>query len=139
MPSPPASVTRSAVSSIVSGRSISERCSRVVRPVQYTVAPASPSATAMPRPAPRVAPATSATRPSNVPATRGRLRCAPWTPRPTAPTAASGGRGRGSAPGGAGGGGRAGGGGGGGGGGDPHQPPGGGAGGSPPPRRLGGG
>jgi hypothetical protein len=31
--------------------------------VQTTVAPASPSATAMPRPAPRVAPATTATRP----------------------------------------------------------------------------
>ena len=35
----------------------------VVRPVQYTVAPAAPSWTAIPRPAPRVAPATSATRP----------------------------------------------------------------------------
>ena len=33
------------------------------RPVQYTVAPAAPSCTAMPRPAPRVAPATSATLP----------------------------------------------------------------------------
>ena len=37
----------------------------MVRPVQYTVAPASPSATAVPRPAPRVAPATSATLPSS--------------------------------------------------------------------------
>ena len=37
----------------------------VVRPVQYTVAPAAPSWTAMPRPAPRLAPATSATLPSS--------------------------------------------------------------------------
>lgn len=58
MPRPPAAVTRSAVSSIVSGRFIGERPSRVVRPVQYTVAPRAPSSTAMPRPAPRVAPAT---------------------------------------------------------------------------------
>ena len=65
MPSPPAAVTSSAVSSIVSGRSTSERCSRVLRPVAYTVAPASPSATAMPRPPPRVAPLTSATLPFN--------------------------------------------------------------------------
>ena len=36
---------------------------RLLRPVQMTVAPASPSAAAMPRPAPRVAPATTATRP----------------------------------------------------------------------------
>ena len=34
MPSPPAAVTSSAVSSIVSGRSTSERRSRVLRPVQ---------------------------------------------------------------------------------------------------------
>lgn len=61
MPRPPASVTRPAVSSIVSGRSYSERQARVVRPVTYTVAPAAPSSMAMPRPAPRVAPATSAT------------------------------------------------------------------------------
>ena len=67
MPVPPAASTSSAVSSIVSGRSYSERCARVLRPVQYTVAPASPSATAMPRPAPRVAPATSATLPFNGP------------------------------------------------------------------------
>ena len=39
----------------------------MVRPVQYTVAPASPSATAVPRPAPRVAPATRATLPSSGP------------------------------------------------------------------------
>src|SRR6188472_3267420 len=63
MPCPPAAVTASAVSSIVSGRSYSDRWARVVRPVQYTVAPAAPSSMAMPRPAPRVAPATSATRP----------------------------------------------------------------------------
>ena len=36
----------------------------LLRPVQITVAPASPSAAAMPRPAPRVAPATTATRPA---------------------------------------------------------------------------
>src|SRR5829696_10555807 len=65
MPWPPAAVTSSAVSSIVSGRSTSERRSRVLRPVAYTVAPASPSATAMPRPPPRVAPLTSATLPAN--------------------------------------------------------------------------
>src|SRR6202011_5332293 len=53
----------SAVSSIVSGRSYSDRRALVLRPVQMTVAPASPSAAAMPRPAPRVAPATTATRP----------------------------------------------------------------------------
>src|SRR5580700_2184207 len=39
---------------------------RELRPVQYTVAPASPNASAMPRPTPRVAPATSATRPLRV-------------------------------------------------------------------------
>src|SRR4249919_894917 len=48
---------------MVSGRSYSDRCVVVVRPVQMTLAPASPSAAAMPRPAPRVAPATTATRP----------------------------------------------------------------------------
>src|SRR3712207_5399529 len=85
MPVPPAAVTSSAVSSIVSGRSYSERWSRVLRPVQYTVAPASPSATAIPRPAPRVAPATSATLPSSVGAIRATLRaralaCARPTP-----------------------------------------------------------
>ena len=58
-----ASSTSAAVSSMVSGRSYSERCAVVVRPVQITVAPASPRAAAMPRPAPRVAPATTATRP----------------------------------------------------------------------------
>src|SRR5437764_11219280 len=62
-PVPPSAVTSSAVSSIVSGRLYAERAARVLRPVQTTVAPASPSATAMPRPAPRVAPATTATRP----------------------------------------------------------------------------
>src|SRR4051812_11552147 len=72
MPVPPAAETRSAVSSIVSGRSYSERRVRVERPVQYTVAPASPSAIAVPRPAPRVAPATSATVPSRA-ATGRRL------------------------------------------------------------------
>src|SRR5262247_2058647 len=48
---------------MVSGRLYSDRRCRVVRPVQMTVAPASPSAAAIPRPAPRVAPATTATRP----------------------------------------------------------------------------
>ena len=38
---------------------------RLLRPVQYTVAPASPNIRAIPRPAPRVAPATTATRPLN--------------------------------------------------------------------------
>src|SRR4051794_23295083 len=62
-PVPPRLVTRSAVSSMVSGRLYSERVEPLVRPVQRTVAPASPRAAAMPRPAPRVAPATTATRP----------------------------------------------------------------------------
>src|SRR5262249_50080858 len=61
MPTPPRAVTRSAVSSMVSGRSISERPSRVLRPVTYTVAPTVPNSSAMARPAPRVPPATSAT------------------------------------------------------------------------------
>src|SRR5215510_8305744 len=61
MPRPPARSTSAAVSSIVSGRFISERSERVVRPVTYTVDPAAPSCTAIPRPAPRVAPATNAT------------------------------------------------------------------------------
>ena len=59
-PAPPALVTRSAVSSMVSARPTTLRCSRVVRPVTYTVAPAAPSSTAIPRPAPRVAPVTRA-------------------------------------------------------------------------------
>ncbi len=63
---PPRRVTSSAVSSIVSGRLYSDLADRVVRPVQTTVAPASPSAAAMPRPTPRVAPATTAMRPRNV-------------------------------------------------------------------------
>src|SRR6185436_14480214 len=64
-------------SSIVSGRCArSNGCPgrrrgrgarRELRPVQYTVAPASPSMQAIPRPAPRVAPATSATRPRRDP------------------------------------------------------------------------
>ncbi len=64
-PPPPARSTSAAVSSMVSGRSISDRPSAVDRPVQYTVAPAAPSATAIPRPDARVAPATSATLPSS--------------------------------------------------------------------------
>lgn len=54
-----------AMSSIVPGRFVSERTAGVVRPAQYTVAPASPSSTAMPRPAPRVAPAARATLPAD--------------------------------------------------------------------------
>jgi hypothetical protein len=56
--------TSPAVSSIVSGRFISERSVPLVRPVQYTVAPRAPSSTAIPRPAARDAPATRATLPS---------------------------------------------------------------------------
>src|SRR5215208_5859144 len=81
MPRPPAASTSSAVSSIVSGRSYSERRSRVDRPVHHTVAPASPSATAVPRPAPRVAPATRATVPlrgrDDIAASYARARLAP--------------------------------------------------------------
>src|SRR6266571_3550437 len=67
MPWPPALVTSSAVSSIVSGRSSGLRECRVVRPVTYTVAPPEPSSTAMPLPAPRVPPVTSATCPCSGP------------------------------------------------------------------------
>ena len=63
MPVPPSAVTSSAVSSMVSGRLPVAGRPRTLRPVQYTVAPASPSMLAMPRPAPRVAPATTATFP----------------------------------------------------------------------------
>src|SRR5439155_18387995 len=59
-----AALIMSAVSSIVSGRPYGERLPRTLRPVQYTVAPDSASARAMPRPAPRVAPATTATCPA---------------------------------------------------------------------------
>src|SRR5882672_3164538 len=72
MPWPPALWTRDAVSSIVSGRFISDDWDRVDRPVTYTVAPAAPSCTAIPRPAPRVAPATRATLSSSDPAIGGR-------------------------------------------------------------------
>src|SRR5947199_8389396 len=60
---PPSSLMIAAVWSIVSGRADGERLPRTLRPVQYTVAPASPRARAIPRPAPRVAPATTATCP----------------------------------------------------------------------------
>ena len=60
MAAPPATLIMSAVSSIVSGRPYGERLPRTLRPVQYTVAPDSARARAMPRPAPRVAPATTA-------------------------------------------------------------------------------
>src|SRR5215472_14814624 len=63
-PSPPAAAISSPVSSIVSGRPTSEGpATRLVRPVAYTAAPARASSTAIARPAPRVAPATSATLP----------------------------------------------------------------------------
>jgi hypothetical protein len=52
---------------MVSGRFISERRSRVVRPVTYTVMPSRPSSTAMARPAARDPPATSATLSSVMP------------------------------------------------------------------------
>ena len=62
-PPPARAVTISAVSSMVSGRPGVAPAARVLRPEQYTIAPAAPSAVAMPRPAPRVAPATTATFP----------------------------------------------------------------------------
>jgi hypothetical protein len=83
MPRPPAAVTSSAVSSMVSGRSYSERCPPPERPVTYTVAPAAPSCAAMPRPAPLVAPATSATLPVRAPLVSlppvGPPPCSPMT------------------------------------------------------------
>src|SRR5579875_2325518 len=49
---------------MVSGRPISDGpADRLLRPVAYTIAPARASSTAIVRPAPRVAPATSATLP----------------------------------------------------------------------------
>src|ERR1700691_3213903 len=70
MPRPPAAVTSAAVSSIVSGRPGVGGLPRAgfleLRPVQYTLAPAAPSATATPPPAPRVAPATRAILPERV-------------------------------------------------------------------------
>src|SRR5215469_9505951 len=78
MAEPPVELIISAVSSTVSGRLYGERLPGTLRPVQKTVAPASPSARAMPRPAPRVAPATTATRPASdfLPA-NGRVRDTP--------------------------------------------------------------
>jgi hypothetical protein len=64
-PLPPAAVTSSAVSSIVSGRFIGERPDLVERPLPYTVAPSAPSSMAIARPQPRVAPATRATLPAS--------------------------------------------------------------------------
>ena len=61
IPRPPSAVTSSAVSSSVSVRPGVAGRPRTLRPVQYTVAPAAPSMRAIPRPAPRVAPATTAT------------------------------------------------------------------------------
>src|SRR5437763_4567055 len=63
MASPPAAWIISAVSSMVSGLPYGDGLPRTLLPVQYTVAPASPNARAIPRPAPRVAPATIAIRP----------------------------------------------------------------------------
>src|SRR5215470_5843835 len=62
---PPAAAIIAAVSSMVSGRAYGDGWPVTLRPVQYTIAPASPSARATPRPAPRVAPATTATCPSS--------------------------------------------------------------------------
>lgn len=50
---------------VSAGRPVSLAPPCVVRPVTYTVAPARPSSTAMARPAPRVAPAISATFPAS--------------------------------------------------------------------------
>src|ERR1700761_7929698 len=61
MPLPPASVTACAVSWMVPGKFASPALSD--RPVTYTVQPWLPSAMAMPRPAPRLPPVTSATVP----------------------------------------------------------------------------
>jgi hypothetical protein len=58
MPLPPAAVTSAAASWIVPGREESPGFSD--RPVTYTVEPCLPSATAIPRPAPRLAPVTTA-------------------------------------------------------------------------------
>src|SRR5215472_9206255 len=65
IPSPPARVTSSAVSSIVPGRE--PGLAVVERPVTYTAAPASPNPIAIPLPMPRVAPVTIATFPCNAP------------------------------------------------------------------------
>src|SRR3954466_1353283 len=62
MPRPPRAVTSSAVSS-TAVCAFARACARVDRPVTYTVAPQSPSASATPRPTPRLAPVTTATRP----------------------------------------------------------------------------
>src|SRR5260370_15070647 len=64
MPRPPAALTSSAVSSNACGNSGTAGRPRVLRPVTYTVAPSPPSTTAMPRPAPLLAPVTRATLPS---------------------------------------------------------------------------
>src|SRR5256885_16536680 len=50
---------------MVSGLPYGDGFPRTLLPVQYTVAPVSPRARAIPRPAPRVAPATTATRPAS--------------------------------------------------------------------------
>src|SRR4051794_38123611 len=62
---PPSAAISSAGSSTVSGRAIGEGAPRAERPVTCTVAPARPSSTAIARVAPRVPPATSATRPAS--------------------------------------------------------------------------
>src|SRR3954453_22208356 len=61
MPVPPRAVTSSAASSIVSGRPSGPPSVLVDRAVTYTVAPSSPSTLAIPRPAPLLAPVTTAT------------------------------------------------------------------------------
>src|SRR5919109_3208425 len=60
IPRPPRSVTSRSVSSIVPGTLSVVGPRSTLRPDTYTVAPAAPSASAMPRPAPRLAPVTSA-------------------------------------------------------------------------------
>src|SRR5690349_13063472 len=60
MPRPPAAVTARAVSSTVPGRCDVDPADPPDRAVAHTVQPAAPSATAMPRPTPRLAPVTHA-------------------------------------------------------------------------------
>src|SRR5439155_6892421 len=60
-PQPPARVTAAAVSSTVPPSAGYVGRPAADRPVQYTVMPAAPSATAIPLPTPRLAPVTNAT------------------------------------------------------------------------------
>src|SRR5580704_18983080 len=86
MPWPPRRVTSSAVSSMVPGApSAGLGPERVVRPVTYTVAPASPSARAMPRPQPLLAPATTATLPLSESRIVSKIYCAGLADKPRNP------------------------------------------------------